>query len=149
LNLSSIQYATAVALLFVGYVLMQILLNIFLAQIKPSIYLPAVMAIWGMRSALVGAVHNASGLYALRFLLGFVEAAFYRKSNVSTMASQQLLIHFPAGALLLISSWYKRSEMGVHSAILFSGSQLGSAFSGLIGAGITSRLDGARGAGSL
>ncbi|KAL2789216.1 major facilitator superfamily domain-containing protein [Aspergillus keveii] len=127
LHLSSTQYATAVALLFVGYVLMQIPSNIFLAQIKPSIYLPAVMAIWGMLSALVGAVHNASGLYALRFLLGFVEAAFY------------------PGALFLISSWYKRSEMGVRSAILFSGSQLGSAFSGLIGAGITSGLDGARG----
>lgn len=50
-----------------------------------------------------------------------------------------------AGALFLISSWYKRSEMGVRSAFLFSGSQLGSAFSGLIGAGITSGLDGARG----
>ncbi|KAL3462654.1 major facilitator superfamily domain-containing protein [Aspergillus heterothallicus] len=127
LNLSSTQYATAVALLFVGYVLMQIPSNIFLAQIKPAIYLPTVMAVWGMLSALVGATHNASGLYALRFLLGFVEAAFY------------------PGALFLISSWYKRSEMGVRSAILFSGSQLGSAFSGLIGAGITSGLDGARG----
>ncbi|KAL4812133.1 major facilitator superfamily domain-containing protein [Aspergillus spinulosporus] len=98
LHLSSTQYATAVALLFAG-----------------------------MLSALVGATHNAGGLYALRFLLGFVEAAFY------------------PGALFLISSWYKRSEMGVRSAFLFSGSQLGSAFSGLIGAGITSGLDGARG----
>lgn len=35
--------------------------------------------------------------------------------------------------------------MGVRSAFLFSGSQLGSAFSGLIGAGITGGLDGARG----
>lgn len=35
--------------------------------------------------------------------------------------------------------------MGVRSAFLFSGSQLGSAFSGLIGASITSGLDGAQG----
>ncbi|KAL4772410.1 major facilitator superfamily domain-containing protein [Aspergillus nidulans var. acristatus] len=127
LHLSSTQYATAVALLFAGYVLMQIPSNIFLAHLRPSIYIPTVMAVWGMLSALVGETYNAGGLYALRFLLGFVEAAFY------------------PGALFLISSWYKRSEMGVRSAFLFSGSQLGSAFSGLIGAGITSGLDGAQG----
>lgn len=50
-----------------------------------------------------------------------------------------------AGALFLISSWYKRDDMGFHGAILFSGSQLGSAFSGLIGAGIQHSLDGAKG----
>ncbi|KAL4894013.1 major facilitator superfamily domain-containing protein [Aspergillus ambiguus] len=127
LGLSNTQYATAVAILFVGYVLMQIPSNIFLAQVRPSLYIPSVMAIWGLLSALVGATHNAAGLYVLRFLLGFVEAAFY------------------PGALFLISSWYKRSELGVRCAFLFSGSQLGSAFSGLIGAGIQSGLNGARG----
>ncbi|CAI7627156.1 unnamed protein product [Penicillium manginii] len=127
LHMTSTQYATAVAILFAGYVLMQIPSNIFLTQIRPSIYIPCVMAIWGLLSALVGVVHNYSGLYALRFLLGFVEAAFY------------------PGALFLISSWYKRKEMGVRSAILFSGSQLGSAFSGLIAAGIQDGMDGVRG----
>jgi MFS family permease len=77
--MTSTQYATAVAILFAGYVLMQIPSNIFLTQIRPSIYIPCVMAIWGLLSALVGVVHNYSGLYALRFLLGFVEAAFYRE----------------------------------------------------------------------
>ncbi|KAI8307790.1 hypothetical protein K4K61_003178 [Colletotrichum sp. SAR11_59] len=67
------------------------------------------------------------GLYAIRFFLGIVEAAFL------------------PGALFLISSWYKRDEMGFRGAILFSGSQLGSAFSGLIGAGIQHSLDGAKG----
>ncbi|KAJ5701432.1 MFS transporter [Penicillium malachiteum] len=127
LHMTSTQYATAVAILFAGYVLMQLPSNIFLSQLRPSGYIPAVMAIWGMLSALVGVVQNYSGLYALRFLLGFVEAAFY------------------PGALFLISSWYKREEMGVRSAFLFSGSQLGSAFSGLIAAGIQDGLNGARG----
>ena len=77
--MSSTQYATSVAILFAGYVLMQLPSNIFLSQLRPSVYLPTLMAIWGMLSALVGVVHNYSGLYALRFLLGFVEAAFYRK----------------------------------------------------------------------
>ncbi|KAE8137407.1 major facilitator superfamily domain-containing protein [Aspergillus pseudotamarii] len=127
LHMTSEQYATAVAIIFAGYVLMQLLSNIFLAQMRPSWYLPGVMTIWGMLSALVGETHNAGGLYALRFLLGFIEAAFY------------------PGALFLVSSWYRRDEMGVRSAFLFSRSQLGSAFSGLIAAGIESGMNGVRG----
>ncbi|KAH8891484.1 MFS general substrate transporter [Thozetella sp. PMI_491] len=127
LGLSSTQYATSVAILFVGYVVMQLPSNVFLAQLRPSLYLPGCMALWGILSALTGVVQNAGGLYAIRFLLGAVEAAFY------------------PGALFLISSWYRRSEMGLRSAILFSATQLGSAFSGLIGAGIRSGLEGARG----
>ncbi|KAF3026504.1 hypothetical protein E8E14_013484 [Neopestalotiopsis sp. 37M] len=127
LGLTSTQYATAVAILFVGYVLAQIPSNMFLAGIRPSIYLPGCMALWGLLSVLTGLVQNAASLYAVRFFLGIVEAAFL------------------PGALFLISSWYRRSEMGFRSAILFSASQLGSAFSGLIGAGIHNSLNGARG----
>jgi hypothetical protein len=50
-----------------------------------------------------------------------------------------------AGALFLLSSWYRRSELGFRGALLFSGSQIGSAFSGLIGAGIQGGMDGVRG----
>jgi peroxiredoxin len=50
-----------------------------------------------------------------------------------------------AGALFLLSSWYTRGEVSIRSVFLFSDSQLGSAFSRLIGAGIHSGLDGARG----
>ncbi|KAL5343750.1 hypothetical protein BJX70DRAFT_393802 [Aspergillus crustosus] len=77
-NINSTQYATAVAL-----------------------FPPPPVSLYTCRngcvralSALVGAVQHAAGLYALRFLFGFVQAAFY------------------PGALFLISSWYKRSEMG-------------------------------------
>lgn len=87
--MTSTQYATAVAILFAGYVVMQLPSNIFLSQIRPSIYIPSVMAIWGMFSALVGVVHNYSGLYALRFLLGFVEAAFYRGCPFSSLSILQ------------------------------------------------------------
>jgi len=80
LHMDSTEYATAVALLFAGYVLMQLPSNIFLAHLRPSVYIPTVMVIWGALSALVGATHNAGGLFALRFFLGFVEAAFYRET---------------------------------------------------------------------
>ncbi|KAF2972626.1 hypothetical protein GQX73_g885 [Xylaria multiplex] len=127
LHLTSNQYATGVALLFIGYVLAQVPSNIFLCGLRPSLYLPACMGLWGILSTLTGIIRNAAGLYALRFFLGIIEAAYY------------------PGALFLISSWYRRSEMGSRSAVLFSATQLGSAVSGLIGAGIKHSLEGARG----
>lgn len=106
---------------------MQVPSNVFLAQIRPSLYLPTCMAIWGIISTCTAATQSAGGLYAARFFLGVIEAAFY------------------PGSLFLLSSWYKRSELGLRCAILYSGSQVGSAFSGLIAAGITEGLDGALG----
>lgn len=59
--------------------LMQIPSNIYLTQIRPSIFIPACVVVWGGMSAATGAVTNLSGLYAIRFFLGIVEAAFLRE----------------------------------------------------------------------
>ncbi|KXH36158.1 TNA1 is necessary for nicotinic acid import into the cell [Colletotrichum nymphaeae SA-01] len=74
-----------------------------------------------------GATHSFGGLLATRFFLGFVEAAFY------------------PGCLATLSSWYVRKELGVRTGLFYSGSMLSGAFSGLITAGITNGMDGARG----
>lgn len=77
LNLSSIEFQTSVSILFVGYLLMQIPSNLFLNKIgKPAIYLPTCMIVWGVISAATAACTSAGGLYAVRFFLGFVEAAY-------------------------------------------------------------------------
>ena len=128
LNLSSPQYLTCLSILFVGYLLMQIPSNLFLNKIgKPALYLPTVMIVWGTISAATAAAHSFGGLVAIRFFLGFVEAAY-----------------FP-GCLFFLSSWYTRKELGFRTAILYSGSLFSGAFSGLISAGITNGLDGAKG----
>jgi len=128
LKLTSTQYQTSVSILFVGYLLMQIPSNLLLNKIGlPAIYLPTVMIIWGIISGCTAAVQSYGGLIAIRFCLGFVEAAY-----------------FP-GCLFFLSSWYTRKELAFRSAILYSGSLLSGAFSGLIAAGITSGLNGARG----
>ena len=128
LSLTSTQYLTALSILFVGYVLMQIPSNLFLNKIgKPALYLPTVMIVWGIISAATAGAQSYGGLIAIRFFLGFVEAAY-----------------FP-GCLFFLSSWYTRKELGFRTALLYSGSLLSGAFSGLISAGITNDLDGARG----
>ncbi|THG98202.1 hypothetical protein EW026_g3943 [Hermanssonia centrifuga] len=91
---------------------------------KPSLHLPICMIIWGMISILTGITNNFVGALLTRFFLGFMEAAF-----------------FP-GALFLISKWYKRSELGVRTAILYCGNIISNAFGALIASGI---LDGMQG----
>ena len=127
-NLSTQQYLTVLSILFVGYILMQVPSNIFLNVIgKPRAYLPTVMILWGVISAATAGTKSYGGLIAVRFLLGFVEATYY------------------PGCLFFLSSWYTRKELGFRTAILFSGLLLSGAFSGLISAGITNGLDGAKG----
>lgn len=128
IDLTDTQYLTALSILFVGYLLMQIPSNLFLNKIgKPAIYLPTCMIGWGVISAATAGAQSYGGLIAIRFFLGFVEAAY-----------------FP-GCLYFLSCWYTRKELGFRTALLYSGSLLSGAFSGLISAGITDGLDGARG----
>ena len=128
LDLTSTQYLTALSILFVGYILIQIPSNLFLNKIgKPALYLPTVMIVWGVISAATAGAQSYGGLIAIRFFLGFVEAAYF------------------AGCLFFLSSWYTRKELGSRTALLYSGALISGAFSGLITAGIKNGLDGARG----
>ncbi|KAK5134486.1 hypothetical protein LTR08_006403 [Meristemomyces frigidus] len=129
LNMTDSQYETCVSILFVGYILMQVPSNLFLNKIgKPALYLPTVMASPpSFKDATATRLTSYGGLVAIRFCLGFVEAAY-----------------FP-GCLYFLSCWYTRKELAFRSAILYSGSLISGAFAGLIAAGITQGLDGAQG----
>ncbi|KAI9651247.1 hypothetical protein NHQ30_001285 [Ciborinia camelliae] len=128
LNLKGDQFQTAVSILFVGYLLMQVPSNLLLNKLgKPSLYLPGCMVVWGLISGATAGCKTYGGLLACRFILGFVEAAY-----------------FP-GCLYYLSAWYTRKELVKRTAFLYSGSLLSGAFSGLISAGITHGLDGAKG----
>jgi MFS family permease len=108
--------------------MMQIPSNLFLNKVgKPAIYLPACMIVWGGISCATAAAKGFGGLVGIRFVLGFVEAAY-----------------FP-GCLFYLSCWYSRKELAFRSAILYSGSLISGAFAGLIAAGITTGMDGKAG----
>jgi sugar phosphate permease len=78
LALTDTQWQLAVSILFVGYILMQVPSNMVLNKIGlPAIYLPTVMIIWGIISGATAGIHSFGGLVAVRFFLGFVEAAYF------------------------------------------------------------------------
>ncbi|CZR50886.1 related to permease of the major facilitator superfamily [Phialocephala subalpina] len=127
LGLEGDQFNTCISVLFAGYIALQIPSNAIITRTRPSLYLPACMAVWGIVSSMTALVQNFTGLVLVRFFLGFVEAPY-----------------FP-GALFLLSSWYTREELALRTSILYAGSLLSGGFGGLIGAGVQSGLNGARG----
>lgn len=128
LKLDDTQYATCLSILYVGYILMQVPSNMFINRIdRPSLYIACAMLIWGLVSTLSGNVHNFAGMVAIRFFLGFIEAAFL------------------PGALLILSKWYTRRELTKRNAILFCGNLISNAFSALVGAGVLSNMQGVLG----
>ncbi|KAF1919228.1 tartrate transporter [Ampelomyces quisqualis] len=128
LGINDTQYATCLSILYVGYILMQVPSNVIINRIpRPSLYISIVMLIWGMISTLSGNTHNFAGMVAVRFFIGFVEAAFL------------------PGALLILSKWYTRRELTLRNAILFCGNLISNAFSSLVGAAVLSNMEGTLG----
>ncbi|OAQ68066.1 MFS transporter [Pochonia chlamydosporia 170] len=126
LGLVGEQFNVAVSILNVGYMLAQLPSNMVLTRVRPSIYLPCCVAIWSCVSAATAGVKSYSGLLAVRFMLGIIEAPF-----------------FP-GAFYLLSCWYTRRELALRTAVLYSGLVIATAVSGLISAGVFAGLDGSR-----
>ncbi|KAF2128263.1 retrograde regulation protein 2 [Dothidotthia symphoricarpi CBS 119687] len=124
LGISDVQYQTAVMVLWAGYISMMVPSNMVLSIIKPRIYLPTVVIVWGIVSGATGFVQNFNGLVALRFMVGVTEAPY-----------------FP-GCIFFLSCWYKRSELPARIATFYSGYTLSSAFGGLIAAGVVDGMEG-------
>ncbi|CRG84133.1 putative transporter C1002,16c [Talaromyces islandicus] len=127
LGLRGDNFNTAVSILNVGYMLMQIPSNMLITRVRPSLYIPLWICLWSCTSAATAATRNYTDLIVVRLFLGVVEAPF-----------------FP-GAFYLLSCWYTKKELAFRTAILYSGLILATAISGLLSAGIFAGLDGSRG----
>ncbi|OBU00172.1 hypothetical protein VE01_01727 [Pseudogymnoascus verrucosus] len=129
LKLHGTQYNTAISILYVGYLFMQIPSNMLLSsrKVRPSVYMGVCMMAWSAVAAATAGVQNYIGLVLVRFFLGAVEAPFY------------------PGALYILSLFYTRKEIATRVSILYAGNIVAVAFAGLIAAATFSTLDGAHG----
>ncbi|KAE8151627.1 putative MFS transporter [Aspergillus avenaceus] len=118
LGMTNSQYNASLTIFFVSYSIFEPLTNVLLKRMRPSIFIPIIMVLWGICMACMGLVHNFSGLMAVRWFLGLTEAGL-----------------FP-GVGYFLSCWYKRSEFGVRMAIFFSAAALAGSFGGLLAAAI-------------
>lgn len=92
LALDDQRYALALSIFFVGYLLMEVPSNMILSRSRPSIFLPAIMLVWGALSGKISVLHTSTiiltslaamgatptygGLIAFRFVLGCIESGF-------------------------------------------------------------------------
>lgn len=107
LNMTTEQFATAVSILFVGYLPFQIPSNLIITRIaRPGLYICTAVTIWGAISAATAAVQTYGQLLAVRAILGVVEAVF-----------------FP-GAIYYLSAWYTKKELGKRLAGLYIAQQV-------------------------
>jgi MFS family permease len=127
LDLDDSKYAMGLSIFFIGYLICEVPSNMILSRSRPSLFLPAIMLIWGALSAAMACIHNYGSLLAFRFVLGCIESGF-----------------FP-GVLYLLSCWYKPAEIGKRFAIFYSAAVLSGAFGGLLAGAITGHLAGAHG----
>lgn len=127
LSMNEQQFATAISILFVGYLPFQIPSNLLITKIsRPGLYICTAVIIWGTISCATAAVKTYEQLLVVRCFLGVVEAVF-----------------FP-GAIYFLSAWYTKQELGKRLAGLYIAQQVGNAFGGLLAAAIL-QLDGTHG----
>lgn len=127
LDLDSIEYSNALIVFFISYVVFEVPANLILVRIGPAIFLPSIMIIWGVLTCCFSAIQNYPQLVAIRFLVGIFEAGF------------------APGVLLILSSWYKKSEQSKRFAAYISAAILSGAFGGIIAGVITDYLHNSRG----
>nr|XP_031860059.1 uncharacterized protein CI109_004422 [Kwoniella shandongensis]KAA5527131.1 hypothetical protein CI109_004422 [Kwoniella shandongensis] len=127
LNMTTQQFATAISILFVGYLPLQLPSNLLISRLsRPGLYICSAALIWGSISAATAAVNSYGALLAIRIILGGVEAVF-----------------FP-GAIYLLSAWYTKNELGKRIGGLYLAQQVGNAFGGLFAAACL-KMDGLHG----
>ncbi|KAL5365270.1 major facilitator superfamily domain-containing protein [Aspergillus floccosus] len=111
----------------VGYILGQVPSNLAITYLRPRIFFPAMILLWGALTMVTAAVHSPQGIMAIRFFLGLAEASTF------------------AGTHYILGSWYSERELGKRSGIFTASGLAGTMFGGFIQTGIHSSLDGARG----
>ncbi|KAH8659772.1 major facilitator superfamily transporter [Xylariales sp. PMI_506] len=110
-----------------GYVIIQLPAVILATKIRPSYIIPTLEVLWSVFTFLCATVKTVPQLYALRFLIGLCEGAF-----------------FPT-IIYLIASWYTKSERGKRTTLFYSTASLASMFSGYLQAGAYDGLNGVLG----
>ncbi|KAG9768457.1 MFS general substrate transporter, partial [Aureobasidium melanogenum] len=128
LHMSGVDYNIALFMFFVPYILLEVPSNMILKRIRPSIFLPCIMILWGILTICQGLTKSFAGLVICRVIIGALEAGF-----------------FP-GCLYLLSMYYRRHELQWRFNLFFSASVIAGAFSGLLAYGIA-HMDGIAGYG--
>lgn len=102
LGFNSAVYGFGAGAFFLGYALFQVPANAILERVGAKRWIFSILLLWGVLSASNAAVTGAHSFYAVRILLGLVEAGFY------------------PGMILYLTYWFTRSYRGRLVAIFMT-----------------------------
>lgn len=120
LGLNNNQYAIALAVFFVFYIVSELPSNLVLKRMTPKIWLPFLVFTTGIIVMCIGFVKTYGQFLAVRSLLGIFEGGLY------------------PGSLLLLSTLYTREELALRVGIFYASASLSGAFGGLLARGLSS-----------
>ncbi|GAA5843309.1 hypothetical protein JCM11251_007282 [Rhodosporidiobolus azoricus] len=101
--------------------------NWIITVVRPSYWLAGTEFLWGVLTLVLYKANSAEMIYAMRFLIGFLEGSAF------------------VGMIYCFGCWYTRRELGRRLAIFAMCAYLGSMFSGYFTAAIHRTLDGVNG----
>jgi MFS family permease len=127
LGMSDAVYGLGAGIFFLGYVLLEIPSNLLLPKIGARKTMGRIMILWGITSASMMLVHNASSFYIVRFLLGLFEAGF------------------APGMIFYLTYWYSQDRMARVMAIVMLAGPIGGTVGGPLSAWLMTALAGAHG----
>lgn len=119
LHLSSDAYSWLLTIFYISYTVFEFL-GIMWKLVPPHRWAAIAVFGWGVMAVCQAAAQNWQGMMALRFFLGFFEAAF------------------GPGIPYLMSFFYRRNELGFRCGLFVSAAPLASTFAGALAYGITS-----------
>ena len=118
LGFTAAVYGLGSGIFFISYTLLEVPSNLMLARFGARLWIARIMLTWGLVSASMAFVHDATTFYVLRFVLGAAEAGF-----------------FP-GIIYYLTLWFPARERGRAVALFMTGT----AIAGVIGGPISSAL---------
>ncbi len=118
IGLSEAAFGFGAGIFFLGYFLFEVPSNLVLHRVGARVWIARIMVSWGVISALMAFVQDATSFYILRFLLGVAEAGF-----------------FP-GIILYLSYWFPQKHRAGITAMFMAAvpisTALGSPISGVL-----------------
>lgn len=127
LHMTDTQWSAGISMFYVGYILSQVPGNVILAKGNPRIILPCLMLAWSAVTICMSAMTSPWSFILCRFLVGVTEGPFV------------------PGVSLMTSSWYTKQESPLRMSIWHAGNIISNVISGLLAAGILTRMKGVAG----
>lgn len=121
------QWSAGISMFYVGYIISQVPASVVLAKGNPRIIMPCLMLAWSAVTICMAAMTSGWAFILCRFLVGVTEGPFVPCVSLMT------------------SSWYTKQESPLRMSIWHAGNIVSNVISGLLAAGILTRMEGVGG----